>query len=278
MRRGLSDAGHVEGRNLTIEYRWAQGNFDHLPGLAAELVARGVEIIATTGGPQAAHAARAAAKVPIVFTSGTDPVEDGLVRSLNRPGGNVTGVLVFTTSLGPKRLEILRELVPGVALIGFLSNPRSATAERQVVDIEAAARTLGQAILVLPASTAEEIDRAFATLTERRAGALLMSADSFYQVEVDRLVALAARHAMPTMWEWPIFVRAGGLISYADDRIDTFITWGLQVGRILNGANPSDLPIVRSTKFDLSINLRTARALGLSVPASLLARTDEVIE
>ncbi len=279
IRRGLSETGHVDGDNLTIEYRWAEGVFARLPALAAELVALGVEVIATIGGPHVPRAARMATPtLPIVFATGSDPVEEGLVRSLNRPGGNMTGIVVFTTSLGPKRLEILHELVPAASVIGFMSNPRNDVAARQVVEIEAAARMLGRQILVVQASTADEIDRAFALLSERRVGALLMSADSFYQVEADRLVSLAARHAIPTMYEWPQFVHAGGLISYAADRGEASIFWGLQVGRILNGASAGDLPIVRATKFAVSINLRTARALGLAVPQSLLAYADEVIE
>ncbi len=279
IRRGLSETGHVEGRNLTIEYRWAEGVFGRLPALAAELVAGGVEVIATIGSPQIPRAARAAtASLPIVFSTGSDPVEAGLVRSFNRPGTNMTGVAVFTTFLGPKRLEILLELVPAATVIGFMSNPRNEVAAQQIVEIEAAARMLGRQILVAQSSTPDEIDRAFAEFTERRVDAVLMSADSFYQVEAARLVSIATRLAIPTMYEWPEFVHAGGLISYAADRRDASVFVGIQVGRILNGASAGDMPIVRPTRFTLSINLRAARALGLPVPPTLLARADEVIE
>jgi putative tryptophan/tyrosine transport system substrate-binding protein len=213
-----------------------------------------------------------------VFTSGSDPVKDGLVKSLNQPGGNATGSHVFTTSLGPKRLELLRELVPKAGTIGFLVNPSSQIAEEQVKGVVEAARTFGQQAHVLSASTAEEIEQAFAGLVQRGAGPLLMSADLFFQVQREQLVALAARHSLPVMYEWPEFVRAGGLISYSTFRTDAFLQSGIYVGRILNGAKPWDLPVVQSTRFELTINLKTAKALGLTVPDKLLALADEVIE
>jgi putative ABC transport system substrate-binding protein len=278
-RQGLSETGHVEGRNLVIEYRWAEGRYDRLSALAADLVRRQVSVIATTGGPQPARAAlTATSTIPIVFTSGSDPVKDGLVKSLNRPGGNATGSHVFTTSLGPKRLELLRELVPKAGTIGFLVNPSSQIAEVQVKEVVEAARTFGQQAHVLSASTAEEIEQAFVGLVQRGAGALLMSADLFFQVQREQLVALAARHSLPVMYEWPEFVRAGGLISYSTFRTDAFLQSGIYVGRILNGAKPRDLPVVQSTRFELTINLKTAKALGLGVPDKLLALADEVIE
>jgi putative ABC transport system substrate-binding protein len=278
-RQGLSETGHVEGRNLVIEYRWAEGRYDRLSALAADLVRRQVSVIATTGGPQPARAAlTATSTIPIVFTSGSDPVKDGLVKSLNRPGGNATGSHVFTTSLGPKRLELLRELVPKAGTIGFLVNPSSQIAEVQVKEVVEAARTFGQQAHVLSASTAEEIEQAFVGLVQRGAGALLMSADLFFQVQREQLVALATRHSLPVMYEWPEFVRAGGLISYSTFRTDAFLQSGIYVGRILNGAKPGDLPVVQSTRFELTINLKTAKALGLGVPDKLLALADEVIE
>jgi putative ABC transport system substrate-binding protein len=278
-RQGLSETGHVEGRNLAVQYRWAEGRYDQLSPLAAELVRSQVSVIATTGGPQPARAALAATStIPVVFTSGSDPVKDGLVKSLNRPGGNATGCHVFTTSLGPKRLELLRELLPKAGTIGFLVNPSSQVAEVQLKDILSAARTLGQQVHVLNASTAEEIEQAFADLLRRSAGALLMSADLFFQVQRDQLIALAARHSVPVMYEWPEFVRAGGLISYSTLRDDAFLQSGIYVGRILNGAKPADLPVVQSTRFKLTINLRTAKALGLDVPLHLQQLADEVIE
>jgi putative ABC transport system substrate-binding protein len=278
-RKGLSEAGYVEGRNLTIEYRWADGQYDRLPSLAADLARRQVAVIATSGGPQPARAARAATpSIPIVFLSGSDPVRDGLVSSLNRPGGNMTGISVFTSSLGPKRLEVLRELVPKGSVIAFLVNPSSQLAERQVKEIEEAARTVGQRLYVLNASTEAEIDRAFATLVQRKASGLLMSADLFFQVQREQLIALAARHAVPTMYEWREFVAAGGLISYSTVRSPAYVQGGTYVGRILNGAKPGDLPVIRSTAFELVLNLKTAKRLGLNISRDFLARVDEVIQ
>ena len=278
-RKGLSEAGYVEGKNLTIEYRWAEGQYDRLPALAADLARHQVAVIATTGGPQPARAARAATPIiPIVFLSGSDPVRDGLVNSLNRPGGNMTGIGVFTTSLGPKRLELLRELVPKAAVIAFLVNPRSQIAEIQVKDVQEAARVVGQKLHVLNASTESEIDRAFTTLIQRKASALLMSADLFFQVQRDQLVALAARYAIPTMYEWPEFVAAGGLISYSTDRTSAWHRAGIYVGRILNGAKPADLPFEQATIFELVVNMKTAKALGVKFPNSILLRADKVIE
>ncbi|MFL6822765.1 MAG: ABC transporter substrate-binding protein [Xanthobacteraceae bacterium] len=278
-RQGLSETGHVEGRNLIVEYRWADGRYDRLSTLAAELVRRQVSVIATTGGPQPAWAALAATStIPIVFTSGSDPVRDGLVKSLNRPGGNATGSHVFTASLGPKRLELLRELVPKADTIGFLINPSSDIADIQVKEVVEAGRTFGLQVHLLNASTAEEIEQAFVDVIQRGVGALLMSADLLYQVQRHQVVALAARHSLPVMFEWPEFVRSGGLISYSTFRTDAFLQSGIYVGRILNGAKPADLPVVQSTRFELTINLKTAKSLGLEIPAKLLALADEVIE
>lgn len=278
-RRGLSESGFDEGRNLAIEYRWADGKYDRLTALATDLIHRKVEVIATSGGPQPARAARAATQaIPIVFLSGSDPVQDGLVNNLNRPGGNVTGVVVFTTSLGPKRLELLRELVPKAGSIAFLVNPSSQVAAIQVKEVQEAARAIGQELFVLNASTEREIDGAFSTLVQRKAGALLMSADLFFQVRRAQLVALAARHAIPTMYEWSEFVEAGGLISYSTVRADAYHQSGVYVARILKGTKPAELPIVRSTKFEMAINRMTAKTLGLTFPQSILLRANRVIE
>ena len=278
-RQGLSETGYLVGKNLTIEYRWAEGDYDRLPVLAADLISSNVEVIATTGGPQPFRATRALTKtIPIVFTSGSDPVADGLVDRLDRPGSNATGVHVFVTSLSPKRLEILRELVPIAQVIAFLLNPSSQVADMQMVQVQEAARALGQEIVILNASTESAIEAAFATLVQRGAGALLMSADTFFQVSRDRLVALASRYALPVMYEWPEFVRAGGLISYSTARAEYARQAGIYVGRILNGEKPADLPVVQSTRFELTINLKTTKTLGLTIPQTLLVAADEVIE
>ena len=279
-RRGLSEINYVEGRNVAIEYRWAEGRYDRLPILANMLVARKPAVMVTTGGPQPARAVLAATSTtPVVFWSGSDPIEDGLVTRFERPDGNATGFHVFSTSLGPKRLGLLRELVPKAREIAFLVNPSSpGAAKMQVPQVQQAARALGQAIFILNASTENEIDLAFATLVQRGAGALLMSADTFFQVRRDQLVALAARHAVPAMYEWPEFVKAGGLISYSTVRAEYAFQAGLYAGRLLKGAKIADLPVVQSSRFELVINLKTAKALGLTVPTTLLIAADEVIE
>jgi putative tryptophan/tyrosine transport system substrate-binding protein len=275
--RGLSETGYVEGKNLAIEYRWAEGQYDRLQTLAADLVRSQVAVMVTAGGPQVARAAQAVTStIPIVFQSGSDPVQDGLVQSLNRPGGNTTGVQVFTTSLGPKRLELLRELIPKVSVIAFLVNPSSQISEMQITQVEEAARSAGQRMLILKASTESEIDLVFETLAQRSVSALLMSADLFFQVRQDQLVALAARHKVPVMYEWPRFVEAGGLISYS--AVGDNHQMGIYVGRILNGAKPADLPVVRSNRFELVINLNTAKLHGLEIPPSILGRADRIIE
>jgi putative tryptophan/tyrosine transport system substrate-binding protein len=277
-RQGLSETGYVEGKNLTIDYRFAEGQYDRLQAFAADLVRSQVAVLVTVGGPQVARAAQAATStIPIVFQSGSDPVQDGLVKSLNRPGGNATGVHVFTTSLGPKRLELLRELIPNVGVIAFLVNPSSQISEMQITQVQEAARSVGQRMFILNASTESEIDLAFDTLAQRAASALLMSADLFFQVRRDQLVALEARYKVPVMYEWPEFVAAGGLISYSAVRAHWLQT-GIYVGRILNGAKPADLPVVQSSNFELIINLKTAKLHGLEIPPSLLSRADEVIE
>jgi len=277
--QGLRETGYAEGKNITVEYRWAEGRYDRLPALANELVDRQAAVIVTTGGSQPARAVLAATStIPLVFTSGSDPVTEGLVKRFDRPDGNATGVHAFTASLGPKRLQLLRELVPNARTIAFLVNPNSQIAEVQMTQMRDTARSIGQAIMILNASTENEIDLAFATLVQRGAGALLMSADTFFHVRREQLVALAARHAVPAMYEWREFVRAGGLMSYSTMRAEYMLQVGVYVGRILNGAKIADLPVVQSTKFELVINLKTAKALGLTIPPGVMAIADEVIE
>ena len=278
-RQGLGELGYIEGRNIAIEYRWAEGQYDRLPALAAALVSSQVAVIATAGGAQSAQAAKAAtASIPIVFSTGDDPVKLGLVASLNRPGGNATGVAVFVVSLLPKRLQLVRELIPTASTIAFLRNPKGPAAEEQLAEVQDAARALSLRLGVVHASTAAEIDHAFSTLAQQRPQALLLSADPFYQVRRDQLVGLAAHHAIPTMYEWREFVDAGGLISYSPSRTDSMRQMGVYAARILQGAKPADLPVVQPVKFELVINFRTARALRLEIPPTLLARADEVIE
>jgi putative ABC transport system substrate-binding protein len=277
--QGLRDSGYIEGQNVAIEYRWAEGRYEQLPALAADLVRRQVAVLVTAGGADAALAAKAAtASIPIVFATGDDPVKLGLVSSLNQPGGNATGVAVFVVSLLPKRLQLLRELVPAASTIGLLMNPNAPAADAQLVEVQSAARALGVQLDVVNASTAAEIDHAFSVLGQRRPHALMLGADPFFQVRRNQLVTLAARLAIPTMYEWREFVDAGGLISYSPRRSDTMRQMGVYAGQILQGAKPSELPVVQAVKFELVINLKTAKTLGLVVPSTILAIADEVIE
>ena len=281
-RQALSETGYVEGQNLTIEQRWAEGRYDRLPAMAADLVGRKVDVIVAAGDQPARVTKNATSTIPIVFIAGGDPVRQGLVASLAQPDGNLTGFAIFISELLPKRLELLSELVPQAKVIAVLGNPDpnipAIAIERLVKDIQEAARARGVQLHFLKASTESEIDAAFAALVERQAGALLIVSDSFYLMRRELIVALAARHAVPAIYELPEYVTEGGLISYGASIPPIFRQVGIYAGKILKGAKPAELPVVRPTAFELVINLKTAKALGLTVPPSLLARADEVIE
>jgi putative ABC transport system substrate-binding protein len=278
-RRGLGEAGYVDGQNVAIEFRWAEGRYDRLPALAAELVRRPVAVLATSGGDPALLAARAATTtIPIVFATGGDPVALGYVASLSRPGGNLTGVTQLTSMLEAKRIGLLLELVPKADPIAVLINPDWPAAAAQLKDAQAAAASIGVRLVVLNASTESEFMPAFATLVQQRAGALTISADPFFNSRRNQLVALAARHRIPTIYEFREFAAAGGLMSYGTSLADAYHQVGTYAARILKGAKPAELPVVQSTRFEFVINLNTAKALGLEVPPGLSARADEVIE
>jgi len=277
-RQGLKKAGYVEGQNATIEYRWAEGHYDRLPGLAADLVGRKVTVIAATSTPAALAAKAATATVPIVFTTGGDPIKLGLVASLNRPGGNITGVSSLISELGTKRLGLLRELIPSATVIATLVNPNFPDADGQLRDAEAGARALGLQLIVLRAGTEREIDAAFATMAQRGGGVLDVGVDPFFTERRDHIVALAASYAIPAMYPVRDFAVAGGLMSYGTDFADSYRQAGIYTGRIVKGEKPADLPVQRSTKFEFVINVKTAKALGLSVPNSMQLLADEVIE
>jgi putative ABC transport system substrate-binding protein len=279
---GLSETGYVEGRNVAIEYRWAENQYDRLPALAAELVRRRVSVITTGSATLAALAAKAATTtIPIVFLMGADPAQFGLVASLNRPGGNLTGVTTMNVEMTPKRLQVLRELLPTTTIMAVLVNPINtpASVETEVRQVQAAARTLGlQMVHVLQASTERDLDSAFSTLVQRRTGGLVISADTFFSGKSVELAALASRHAVPTISPYREFVTAGGLMSYGGSVTELYRLVGVYTGRILKGERPADLPVQQVTKVELVINLKTAKALGLTVPTSLIGRADEIIE
>jgi putative ABC transport system substrate-binding protein len=278
-RRGLSEAGYVEGRNVGIEYRWAEGQYDRLPAMATDLVRQQVNVIVTLGALPSALAAKAATRtIPIVFATGADAVASGLVTSLNQPGGNLTRATNLNTELGPKRLELQHELVPSATIIAMLVNPTNPNAEPVSRQLQAAAQSLGLEMPVVRVSTERDLDTAFASLVRLRAGALVIGADAFFTSRSEQLAALALRHAVPAIYQGREFAAAGGLMSYggslaAQDRLA-----GIYTGRILKGEKPADLPVQQSTKVELIINLKTAKALGVTVPLALLTRADEVIE
>jgi ABC-type uncharacterized transport system substrate-binding protein len=278
--QGLAETGYVEGRDVTTEYRWAETHYDRLPALATDLVSRRVAVIAATGGGVSALAAKSAtATVPIVFVAGdVDPVKTGLVSHLNRPGGNITGITPSTSVLGPKRLELLHEMVPKATVIGMLVNPNYADAEIQSTEAREAALTLGLQLHIVNAGTESEFDTAFSTLVRLQTGALLVGNDALFNSRRERLAALAARYAIPAIYSYREYVAAGGLMSYAPSLADSYRQAGIYTGKILNGANPADLPVIQPTKFDLVINLKTLEALGLTIPPLISARADELID
>jgi putative ABC transport system substrate-binding protein len=280
LHRGLKDIGFIAGQNLAIEYRWADGHYDRLPALAADLVVQQVAAIIAAGGSAPAQAAKAATeKIPIVFVSGgDDPVKDGLVASLNRPGGNVTGVNVITSALGPKRFELLHQLVPKATVIGILMNPNYVDADLQMREIQNAAGAVKLTLSIANASTERELETAFAALAKGRVEALFVANDPYFTGRRDQIIALAAQHGIPAMYSSSDWVAAGGLVSYGADFVEGYRQAGGYVGRILKGEKPADLPVMRSTKFQFVINLNTTKTLSLEIPPTLLALADEVIE
>jgi putative tryptophan/tyrosine transport system substrate-binding protein len=276
-RQGLSETGHVECKSIQIDFRFAEGQFARLPGLATDLIERKPAVIVAVG-PGALAVKAITSTIPIVFIFGGDPVDVGLVTSLNRPGGNVTGVGWFSTELAAKRLGLLHELVPNAAVFALVVNPRDSGAARQTTDVQTGVRTLGRELRILNASTEAEIDSAFAALVQQRANALIVAGDPFFTSRREQLVALAARHAIPAIYPAREFVEGGGLLSYGNNNPDAYRRAGAYAGRVLNGAKPGELPIERQTRFELLINLKTAKTLGLTVPDKLLVAADEVIE
>ncbi|HXT04187.1 MAG TPA: ABC transporter substrate-binding protein [Casimicrobiaceae bacterium] len=278
-REGLREAGFVEGQNLLIEYRWAEGRYDRLRALAAELVGLRVALLFTAGGPVSVLAAKAATStIPIVFSGAADPVRLGLVSDLNRPGGNVTGMSLFTLTLVPKSVEMLHELLPTATVAAYLANPSSPSTKVETQEAQATASTLGIQLHVLNARTEGELDKAFASLGNLGARGLVVPADAFFDSHRDRLVALSARYAVPAIYPWRDCVVAGGLMSYGTSLTDSYRRAGIYAGRILKGERPADLPVQQPTKFELAINLKTAKSLGLTVPPSILLRVDEAVQ
>jgi len=278
-RQSLKEAGYVEGENVAIEYRWAEGRYDRLPALAAELVGRHVALIVAQGGDPSVLAAKSVTStIPIVFTSSSDPVKLGLVASLNRPGGNATGFWLYTSLLGTKRFEMMRQLFPASTLIAILVNPNNPNAQIDMPDLQNAARTVGQSISFVTARTETEIEATFAALGDKRVSALLVNTDPYFLERRDQFVALATRYSVPTIYPWREAVTAGGLMSYGASLADGYRQVGIYASRILKGEKPADLPVVQPTKFELTINLKTAKALGLDLPPTVLALADEVIE
>ena len=278
-RRGLRELGFVEGQNIAIEYRWANDRYDRLPELAVELVRRQVDVIAAIGTAAPGLAAKAATStIPIVFQTGSDPVTDGLVAAMNRPGGNVTGTAIFATGLEAKRLGILDEVVPKTAVIAALLNPNSAAAQTQLQDVEAAKRISGRQVRVLTVGTDHDIEVAFGTMNEERIGGLAVTSDLLFNSRLEQLIAFANRHSLPAIYSQRSYALAGGLMTYGTDLADAYRQTGVYVGRILKGENPAALPVLQSTKFEFVINLKTVAALGLTIPPGVLAIADEVIE
>jgi putative ABC transport system substrate-binding protein len=278
-RQGLKETGFVEGQNVAIEFRWAEGRYERLPDFAADLVKRGIAVLVATGGIVTALAAKAATTtIPIVFSSGADPVEIGLIAGLSRPGSNLTGVSLLTGRLIGKRLEILHEVVPKASAIGVLINPNLPNVQIQLDDAQKAGRAIGQQLHILYAGSERDFESAFAAAVQARLGALMVGPDAFFSSRREQIVALAARERIPTIYEWREFTEAGGLMSYGSDRAAGYQQVGVYAGRILKGSNPADLPVVQLTKVEFVLNLRTARALGLTIPLPLLGRADEVIE
>lgn len=278
-RQGLGEAGYVVGQNVAIEYRWAEGNYDKLPALAAELVGLKVSAILAAGGPPSALAAKkATSTIPVIFSAADDPVGIGLVDSLNRPGGNLTGMSVFNATLGAKRLELLHEFVPSARAIAYLTNPANPSAHLEVSAVQEAAKTFGIDLQILKASNDQEVETAFARLAESHAGAVIVAGEPYFDSRRAAIVALAARYAVPASYSWRENVAMGGLLSYGTSITDSYRNSGVYCGRILKGEKPADLPVMQPTKFEMTINLRTAKTLGLSVPPALLTGADEVIE
>jgi putative ABC transport system substrate-binding protein len=276
---GLAETGYIDGKNVAIEYRWAEGHYDRLPALAADLVSRHVAVLVAGGGTATALVAKAATStIPIVFADQSDPVRSGLVASLGQPGGNATGVTTFAVELDAKRLELLHELVPRATSIVLLLNPDRATAEPQAQEAQKAARSFGQQLHILSARTEQEIDGAFETFPQLRPGGLLVGSDPFFDSRREQIIRLAARHRVPTIFELREFVAAGGLMSYGPSLFEAVRQMGVYTGKILRGAKPADLPVIQPTKFVLVVNMKTATALGLTIPPSLLLRADEVIQ